>query len=429
VAIFFRAWRYRFRPAGWWAFAALLAACGSDIADDDAGCREAVLSPELHRIEPPSWGNVNLIGVSFDGAVVVGRMSTSASAIAQSFRWTETAGVKPLGFLGNHQGAGTLAVSADGTAVVGTAPLGPSTKRQPSRWTESGGMMGLGVGNFEFDEIWTAGVSGDGSVVAGGVRQLSAAGIRMGAFRWAEGSGMTDLDTPAGAFGATATNVSADGSTIIGDSFNDDFTRTKAFRWTERTGSVHLDGRPDAVTSALFVSNDGSVIVGVAGAQGVDIAFRWTERTGFVALGPLGGFTHSRPTGMSADGSVVVGVCTSPDKGPLDRMAFHWEDGRITALPLFPRDIPYRGNQAVGVSSDGSTVVGLDEAWTGENTGGYSSDVVVWKAQGCPTRVRPASDDAKLVYSPSAISGDARTIIGSATRGEGFSTGWVVRVH
>ena len=69
---------------------------------------------------------------------------------------------------------------------------------------------------------------------------------------------------------------------------------------------------PNTLTSyASDVSADGSVVVGSSGnANGYDEAFRCTQGTGMVGLGVLDSnnqYRSSSANGVSADGSVVVG--------------------------------------------------------------------------------------------------------------------------
>src|SRR5262245_23843786 len=58
---------------------------------------------------------------------------------------------------------------------------------------------------------------------------------------------------------------------------------------------------------ASGISADGSVIVGTATSAHGTEAFRWTAESGMLGLGDLpGGEFMSEATGVSADGSVVV---------------------------------------------------------------------------------------------------------------------------
>ena len=85
-------------------------------------------------------------------------------------------------------------------------------------------------------------------------------------------------------------------------------------------GLGHLPG--DTNSTATGVSADGSVIVGTSSSASGSQAFRWTAGSGMVGLGYLPGGTNSSATAVSGDGSVVVGTsspppATKPSAGPL----------------------------------------------------------------------------------------------------------------
>jgi probable HAF family extracellular repeat protein len=107
-------------------------------------------------------------------------------------------------------------------------------------------------------------------------------------------------------------------------------------------------------SEAWGVSADGSVVVGLAyNAAGQRRAFRWTENDGMQNLGTLPGGGTSVALGVSADGSVVVGWSTNA-AGQL--RAFRWTaSGGMQALGTLG------GSESIasGVSADGSVVVGL----------------------------------------------------------------------
>jgi probable HAF family extracellular repeat protein len=120
-----------------------------------------------------------------------------------------------------------------------------------------------------------------------------------------------------------------------------------------------LGGRSSAATG---VSADGSVVVGwtYSGSEvlpplGQYHAFRWTAARGMQNLGTLPGSSKSAAYGVSADGSVVVGKAWN-DAGKA--RAFRWTVARGM------RDLGTLGGDwsaAYGVSADGSVVVGT--AW------------------------------------------------------------------
>jgi len=103
---------------------------------------------------------------------------------------------------------------------------------------------------------------------------------------------------------------------------------------------------------ATGVSADGSVVVGSAqNAAGKGRAFRWTAARGMQDLGTLGG-GESAAWGVSADGSVVVGKA---DNAAGQIRAFRWTAARGM------QDLGTLGggeSEATGVSADGSVVVG-----------------------------------------------------------------------
>jgi probable HAF family extracellular repeat protein len=115
---------------------------------------------------------------------------------------------------------------------------------------------------------------------------------------------------------------------------------------------------------ATGVSADGSVVVGrAANAAGQRRAFRWTAAAGMEDLGTLGG-RESEASGVSADGSVVVGWA---DNAAGQQRAFRWTAAagkwrafRWTAARRM-QDLGTLGgreSEAHGVSADGSVVVG-----------------------------------------------------------------------
>jgi probable HAF family extracellular repeat protein len=62
-------------------------------------------------------------------------------------------------------------------------------------------------------------------------------------------------------------------------------------------------------TVALGVSSDGTTVVGSSASSPFIVAeaFLWTQATGMVGLGTLPGYSNSRATSVSGNGTVVVG--------------------------------------------------------------------------------------------------------------------------
>jgi probable HAF family extracellular repeat protein len=266
--------------------------------------------------------------VSSDGSVVAG-YSSDAEHFHQAFRWTEDngmvslgrlppPGVNPGGFAGGNYAQG---MSADGSVIVGGG------QGEAFRWTASDGMVGLGLLPGDLGFTLANGVSADGSVVVGWGTNASSLEE---AFRWTAGGGMVGLgDLPGGGFGSYANAVSADGSVIVGSSrAASDYTH--AFRWTAGGGMQDLGLMPGygswatpPLSVATGVSADGSVVVGFASSPTSNEAFIWDEVNGMRQLDEvlaglgldLGDWTLTMATDISADGLTIVGRGQHPFNG------------------------------------------------------------------------------------------------------------------
>lgn len=198
-------------------------------------------------------------------------------------------------------------------------------------------------------------VSADGSVVVGVAASE--------AWRWTGGVTTPLNDDPSYYIQArTASGVSADGAVVVGSATVASWASgptpyRQAFRWTggQITALGILPGHasPDAHSEARAVSADGAVVVGFStSGYGVE-AFRWAGGA-MTGLGFLPGGVWSWAYGVSADGSIVVGIGDSSTSvnGP---EAFRWVDGVMTGLGYLPGKSL---SNAYDTSADGSVVVG-----------------------------------------------------------------------
>ena len=163
--------------------------------------------------------------------------------------------------------------------------------------------------------------------------------------------------------------MSADGSTFVGSVFRS-YSKSiySGFVWTadegvqpvgERDPNAPLDG--SQYYTATGISADGSVIVGkaapgVSGGEYGQRAYRWTAEGGFVPLGSIEGNTNpfSEATAVSGDGQVVVGYV-----GATGGEAFRWtEDGGMQSLGWLEGRDSYGNDKALAASYDGSVIVG-----------------------------------------------------------------------
>ncbi len=117
-------------------------------------------------------------------------------------------------------------------------------------------------------------------------------------------------------------------------------------------------------SSSFGVSADGSVVVGIGDSTSGQEAFRWTSDGGMAALGDLpGGIFYSLASRVSADGSVVVGFGNSTS----GQEAFRWTStGGLVSLGDLAGGLV--ASRADGVFADGSVVIG-----TGNSTSGFEA--------------------------------------------------------
>ncbi len=338
--------------------------------------------PNLTR--PAPWGDnpngpPNFFGpfVSADGSVVIG---TTGSGDPESpfnpeafqptgvFRWTEGQGAVSLAgpgsFAGGLSGDGTVAAVTIRSPIAGFGiPLEVPTA---ARISEANGVTSLGYLNpFSLVLPQTSlalGSSSDGSVIVGSnqtytsqssyphpVTNVSLELASEDAFRWTASTGMVALGSLSGDAPSIATDVSGDGSVVVGTS------GFEAFRWSEQGGMVGLSVLPGMVGSrALAVSSDGTAVVG---DDGLSQPFRWTESEGMVALGCPPEHCWGTPRAVSADGSVVVGDFKFDG-------AFIWDEThgmRFLEQVLIDHGIDLTGwdlTRATDISADGLTIVG-----------------------------------------------------------------------
>ncbi len=132
-------------------------------------------------------------------------------------------------------------------------------------------------------------------------------------------------DLPGRGFDSLASGVSADGGVVVG--YSSSASGREAFRWTRETGMLGLGALPSGFffSFATAVSADGSVVVGSSNSASSQEAFVWDPALGMRSLrdvltGDLGldlsGWRLASATGISADGSVIVGNGFNPRGQP-----------------------------------------------------------------------------------------------------------------
>jgi len=146
----------------------------------------------------------------------------------------------------------------------------------------------------------------------------------------------------------TAYAVSADGTTVVGSADAAGNT-VHGFRWTAGGGMVALPNRAGRQAEALGVSGDGSVVVGYDQDNNWNLeAILWDGNAGPRPLADilthdygidLTGWTLEGATGISDDGTVIVGSGINP-LGRNEAWIANLAVPEPTSLPLLASLLP-----------------------------------------------------------------------------------------
>ena len=273
-----------------------------------------------------------------------------------------------------------------------------------------------GMGSYSEDFLFVTGVSRDGSVLIGFIRDE---GFMHAAFRWTETGGLELLGVPAGSSGAIAYAASRDGSTVVGTSYvpsgDEGDPDEVAFVWTE-AGGIRALGRfpyPDSYgydSDAVAVSADGSVVGGHISFFYSDRSERWANDviwnagSGGVEEVLEGCFQHMK---MSADASIVVCPFYGEleEGGPYGRGVRRWNRNSGGQDVIWAKSDGYQ--HVFAISADGSTLVGY-EGNPGPN--GTIVEAVRWTEETGPVFLGYPSGarESRAEY----VSGDGSVVVG-----------------
>jgi uncharacterized membrane protein len=310
---------------------------------------------------------------SADGSVIVG---TTFSNVHRALRWEareySPATLIELPSLGSGIGAIAHGVSDDGSTTVGNT-FDDKTGTRAVYWLSNSTLRVLPpLSSSPQGMVFAA--NGNGTVLVGEAKNAQGDNH---AVRWSLSNGgyiPLDLGRALGYRASAATDVSDDGSVIVGCNHQDFLS--SAFKWTSTLGMVPI-GTLLGSSEASAVSGDGRVIVGSSVAATGWRAFRWVESDDgggtMQDLGVFSGAYYSFAYGVSSDGSMVVGECETPTGS----RACMWDHltGMVDLnllLPTFGIDLTgWVLKEAWGISGDGFTVIG---------SGTYNGVPAAWAA-------------------------------------------------
>lgn len=257
----------------------------------------------------------------------------------------------PLGFLTGATHSDARGISADGSTVVGFSNT--ATGPQAFYWNSSSGMNAIGDLLGAPNGSRALGASSNGATIVGN-GNTNISGSTAEAFSFTQLGGITSVAGPSLKF---ALDISNDASTIVG--------QTSTNIAYHRAGGLTTTISPlsgGTTSQATGVSADGSVVVGTSVGIGANDAFLWT--TSSVSATPLGG-SNSSASAISSDASTIVGRSSN--------LAFRYDVGATTMTSL--GDLPggFGQSNARDVSADGSVIVGQ-----GSSTSGFPLAAFIW---------------------------------------------------
>jgi len=277
-------------------------------------------------------------------------------------------------------------------------------------------------------------VSADGSVIVGNTFG------EYETFRWTTAGGVVPLGratVPELGVGAGTPNVSSDGTRVSGTILGADDTYATQGIWTLGQGWQECLPMPSdagiidqSLASAWGLSGDGNTLTGLywrAGQPGGSAhPSRWTEATGVVDLGTQGSGTcmtcgSGRANDVNEDGSVIVGWIENPNFG--NWWPTVWVDGVRTVLKETEGF-----SEANGVSPDGLTILG--DSWFPPITAGSLAEAAVWRWDGnqwVEQRLGklPGTAPPFGLATASGITADGSVIVGYNRFGAGNETGFI----
>ncbi|MBS0197887.1 MAG: hypothetical protein JSR77_14120 [Planctomycetes bacterium] len=252
-----------------------------------------------------------------------------------------------------------------------------------------------------FNDGRVLGLSRDGSVAVG---NMSGNNALLRGFKWSVATGRVDIVDPALGSRTELTDVSDDGLSLVGAHCNNSYGSDRRVMFS-RSGAPYQNlpilepysrGHSDA-----YISGDATIVSGTClSATLYGQAFIWTAATGIRGLGfARPGDSRSQVLGMSRDGSTIVGSSESISQGTGTGFIWTEKTGMRAVIGLNgDTDCHCRG-----ANIDGSVVVG-----------DTSANATLWDAD------RVAHDlgnlPGRLVGYAYAVSGDGKIVVGTSIK-------------
>lgn len=208
------------------------------------------------------------------------------------------------------------------------------------------------------------------------------------------------------------TGLSADGATAAGywtGPGPEGGTIAPSFTWRDGVRSdFGLEPGLPIFTLAAGISGNGSVVVGAGRNFSTNfVAYRWSGPGTYESLGVPSGYDRSWAVGVSGDGSVIAGRAEFGVTGNIGQ-AFRWTEGGGFQMLGVTRPGQHGFSQSMGVSRDGSTVVGISH---GSNTQAFIWTTALGMQE---LSALPTSTSTGAI----GVNFDGRIVVGSSTVGD-----------
>ena len=292
---------------------------------------------------------------------------------SENYYWTPSGGLQHIGSLGVNTLSGQTLVSENNDKIY-------AYMTNPETGNNSAAIYTISTASWNFladlggsmDNSATSpwGLSNDGSHLVG---LGSLADGRAHAVRWNAAGEITDIGSTVEGRYSRANAVNNDGSVVVGWQDGTTGTRQGAI-WVNGNQTILTDNEGNSLGEAGAVSGDGTVVVGLSGLY----PYVWTENSYTTITHPQSGaFFRGGATGITEDGSTVIGYFRGWPGGPHFGEGFIWtaENGRqelnqyvqnlgidtqgyVLALPL-------------SISPDGTKIAGIARGNDGGQYGFY----------------------------------------------------------
>ncbi|SDQ71374.1 Por secretion system C-terminal sorting domain-containing protein [Chryseobacterium soldanellicola] len=303
-------------------------------------------------------GNYTIGGISDNGVV---SMHTSSGTI---YKWDSANGLVQIGNISNgYPAAGRTLITADGSKIASSITNAGTNFNEistyntgSSTWTNLGGLVPTG---WDGSVSSTWGMSPNGNTIVG-LGWINAGTAH--AVKWTAQNGMTDLGSMIANRSSRANAVNADGSVIVGWQDQADGFRSGA-KWVDGVGSFITDINGNSVGEAGDVSADGNTIIGMNTPE----PYVWNSTTGltYITHPNSSAFFRGGATGISADGSKVIGFFRPFPGPPMTGEGFFWTaaGGRVnlndyaTNLGINTQGVTM--SLPLAISQDGKKIAGV----------------------------------------------------------------------